>query len=60
MVTALERLGFQKLRQSGSHVIMRRGAKGCVVPMHSEVKTGTLAGVLRQADVTSDEFISAL
>ena len=46
-VRALERLGFEKLRQSGSHVIMRRGSKGCVVPMHSEVKVGKLVGVLR-------------
>lgn len=57
---ALERLGFVKVRQSGSHVVMRRDAKGCVVPMHSELKVGTLAGVLRQADVTPDEFIEAL
>lgn len=60
VVKALERLGFAKIRQSGSHVIMRRGSKGCVVPMHSEVKVGTLAGVLRQADVSADEFIAAL
>jgi predicted RNA binding protein YcfA (HicA-like mRNA interferase family) len=60
VVRALERLGFQRLRQSGSHVIMRRGSKGCVIPMHSEVKVGTLAGVLRQADVSPDEFIAAL
>jgi len=39
---------------------MRRGFKGCVVPMHSEIKIGTLAGVLRQADVSPDEFIAAL
>jgi predicted RNA binding protein YcfA (HicA-like mRNA interferase family) len=60
VVRALERLGFEKARQSGSHVIMRRGSKGCVVPLHSEVKVGTLAGVLRQADVSTDEFIAAL
>jgi predicted RNA binding protein YcfA (HicA-like mRNA interferase family) len=60
VVRALERLGFERLRQSGSHVMMRRGSKGCVVPMHSEIKVGTLAGVLRQADVTPEEFISAL
>ncbi|MBS3917206.1 MAG: type II toxin-antitoxin system HicA family toxin [Sulfuritalea sp.] len=60
VVRVLERPGFEKLRQSGSHVIMRRGAKGCVVPMHSEVKVGTLAGVLRQADVSPDEFIAAM
>ncbi len=57
IVKALERLGFVKIRQSGSHVIMRRGSKGCVVPMHSEVKVGTLAGILRQAEVSQDAFI---
>lgn len=57
---ALERLGFVKLRQSGSHVIMRRETKGCVVPMHAELKVGTLAGILRQADVAPEEFIAAL
>jgi predicted RNA binding protein YcfA (HicA-like mRNA interferase family) len=57
---ALERLGFIKLRQSGSHVVMRRQSKGCVVPMHTELKVGTLAGLLRQADVTPEEFIEAL
>ena len=59
IIKALERPGFAKIRQSGSHVIMRRGPKGCVVPMHSEVKVGTLAGILRQADVSSDEFTDA-
>ena len=54
---ALERLGFQKIRQSGSHVVMKRESKGCVVPMHGEVKIGTLAGLLRQAEVTPEEFM---
>ena len=57
---ALERLGFTKVRQSGSHVVMKREGKGCVVPMHSEVKVGTLAGLLRQAEVSSEEFLLAL
>lgn len=60
IVKALERLGFAKIRQSGSHVIMRRGPKGCVVPMHGEVKVGTLAGILRQADISADEFTEVL
>ena len=38
---------------------MRRGVKGCVVPMHAEVKVGTLAGILRQADISTEEFINA-
>ncbi len=29
IVRALERLGFELIRQSGSHIIMRRGISGC-------------------------------
>ena len=57
---ALERLGFQKVRQSGSHVVLKRESKGCVVPMHGEVKIGTLAGLLRQAEVSAEQFTVAL
>ncbi len=57
---ALQQLGFEKVRQRGSHVVMRRGSKGCVVPLHVNLKVGTLAGLLRQAEVSPDEFIAAL
>jgi len=59
-VRALERLGFEAVRQRGSHIVMRRGSSGCVVPNHREIKTGTLAGVLRQAGISAEEFTSAL
>ena len=59
-IKALQRLGFEKARQSGSHVVMRKEAKGCVVPMHSDLKVGTLAGILRQAEVSAEDFISNL
>lgn len=57
---ALERLGFVRQRQKGSHLIMRRGGDVCVVPMHREVDQGTLRGVLRQAGVSSEEFLENL
>lgn len=60
VVKALERLGFLQMRQRGSHVVMRRGAVGTVVPLHKEVKTGTLAGILRQAQLGQDEFLGAM
>ena len=60
VIRALQRLGFIVLRQCGSHVILRRGSQGCVVPDHREVKTGTLAGLLKQAGVSVDEFVHAL
>ncbi len=59
-VRALEHLGFVVLRQRGSHVILRRGATGCVVPNHRELKIGTLTGLLKQAGVSAEEFLDAL
>ena len=60
VIKGLERLGFEQVRQRGSHVVLRKGAAGTVVPLHREVKTGTLAGILRQAGVTQDEFLGAV
>jgi predicted RNA binding protein YcfA (HicA-like mRNA interferase family) len=60
VVTALQRLGFVQTRQSGSHVVMRRGAVGCTVPMHRELKRGTLGAILTQAGITPDALIGAL
>lgn len=59
-VRTLERMGFEQRRQRGSHVVMRRGEHGCSVPLHREMKTGTLAGVLRQARVSPEEFVQHL
>ncbi len=60
VVRALERLGFAVARQRGSHIVMRRGSTGCVVPNHRELKTGTLAGVLKQAGVSAEDFMKVL
>lgn len=60
VVRALGRLGFAVARQRGSHIVLRRGSSGCVVPNHRELKTGTLAGVLKQAGVSAEDFTSAL
>ena len=59
-IRALQHLGFIVARQKGSHVVLRRGESGCVVPRHRELKVGTLAGALRQAGISVEEFIAAL
>jgi predicted RNA binding protein YcfA (HicA-like mRNA interferase family) len=63
-IQALERLGFEQIRQRGSHVVLKKqtsdGAIGCVVPLHRELATGTLRSILRQAGVTADEFLENL
>jgi len=60
VVAAFERLGFVQMRQRGSHVILQRAGVGCVVPLHKELKAGTLSGVIRQAGLTQDEFLGAV
>ena len=57
---ALERLGFELIGQRGSHAKLRRQRTTCIVPLHRELKKGTLAGVLRQAQVTSQDLHEAL
>ena len=64
IVKTLQKMGFKQVRQRGSHVVMKKitvdGALGCVVPMHKEVAVGTLSGILKQAQITPDEFMEHL
>ena len=60
LVRALEKLGFKQVRQRGSHVVLRRGVDGCVVPLHRELMLGTLAEVLKQAGISVEELIGAM
>lgn len=60
IIQALGTLGFQPVRQRGSHVVLSNGNRQCVVPLHNPVKVGTLKSVLRQANVDVESFLSAL
>ncbi len=57
-------MGFEISGRSGSHVrlskITPEGKVGTVVPMHKELKIGTLKGVLKLAKVDEDEFFKYL
>jgi predicted RNA binding protein YcfA (HicA-like mRNA interferase family) len=59
---ALEAAGFERTRVRGSHAVYRRAADGrvTVVPEHGTVKRGTLASILRQAGLTTAEFLRLL
>jgi len=64
-VKALQRLGFEAVRQRGSHIVLKKRISkeeeiGCVIPLHRELAIGTLRSILRQARVTSEEFIQHL
>ncbi|MCK4636439.1 MAG: type II toxin-antitoxin system HicA family toxin [Methanomicrobia archaeon] len=54
------KFGFAITGRSGSHVrlskITPKGKVGTVVPMHEELKIGTLKGILKLAKVDVEEF----
>jgi predicted RNA binding protein YcfA (HicA-like mRNA interferase family) len=59
---ALEKIGFSVRRQHGSHIIMRRDDPFAqtVVPNHRQIDRGTLRAILRQTDLSVDEFTRLL
>lgn len=56
----LEANGFAQVRQKGSHVIMQKAAGSSTVtvpvPLHKELKTGTLQSIIRQSELARDLF----
>jgi len=56
LVRALERAGWQVVRQRGSHVRMKHLDRriSITVPLHRELKRGTLSGILADAGLDSD------
>jgi predicted RNA binding protein YcfA (HicA-like mRNA interferase family) len=57
-IKIFQKLGFSQVRQKGSHVVMLRGEKGCVIPKHKELALGTLRSAIKQAGISVDEFIA--
>ena len=54
------KLGFTISGRSGSHVRLSKetaqGKVGTVVPMHHEIKIGTLKSILKLAKIDEEEF----
>jgi len=58
---ALERAGFQRVSQRGSHLKLRSDAgQVVIVPLHRELAPGTLRSVIRQSGLSFDEFLELL
>ena len=58
---ALESIGFAHVRTKGSHAIYRHAdGRVVVIPQHGTVKRGTLSSIIRQAGLTSTEFLELL
>lgn len=60
-IRALEKYGYSRVSQKGSHVKLRNDeGRTVIVPLHRELARGTLASILRQSDLSADEFIRLL
>jgi predicted RNA binding protein YcfA (HicA-like mRNA interferase family) len=58
LVNVLHRLGWESVRQRGSHVSLKHHDHSAllVVPLHRELKRGTLNGILRDAGISREEL----
>ncbi len=57
----LERAGFKRVNQRGSHLKLRHpDGRTVIVPMHRELARGTLRSIIRQTGVTVEEFLKLL
>ena len=60
-VAALRRIGYEQLRQKGSHVRLAcPGRSPVTVPLHDELDRGTLRSIIRTVGLTSEEVIALL
>jgi predicted RNA binding protein YcfA (HicA-like mRNA interferase family) len=54
-VRALEKAGFRILRQ-GKHIVMSDGLRKITIPRHNPINAITMAGIVKDAGLTIDEF----
>ncbi|RLI83086.1 hypothetical protein DRP04_02350 [Archaeoglobales archaeon] len=63
VIKALSKLGFQIVRQKGSHVIMKHpDGRVTVIPVHKgeELGRGILREIIKDAKVSKEEFLKLL
>ncbi len=62
VVRVLATFGWSVVRQRGSHIIMTKPGEMATlsVPDHKEVARGTLRRLIREANLTVDEFVAAI
>ena len=60
VIKRLKRAGFIATRQKGSHVRLEKYSEGkmikLTVPLHSELKKGTLLRIIKEAGLNLEQF----
>jgi len=60
IIRVLEKLGFRKIRQSGSHAVFHHpDGRWTTVPLHKgkDIAKGTLSKILKDVGISYDEFL---
>ncbi|MDT7868324.1 MAG: type II toxin-antitoxin system HicA family toxin [Candidatus Pacebacteria bacterium] len=58
---ALEKLRYEKVRQRGSHIRLKcPGRKSVTVPNYKEVSRALLRKILRDVEISIEEFLKLL
>ena len=63
IIKLLEKKGFVKVRQSGSHAIFRHAnGKRTTVPVHSsrDLGIGLLKQIMKDAEISDDELMKSI
>jgi len=63
VIKVLKKLGYVKVRQTGSHRIFYHSVKKKIVPvpMHNkDLKRGLVRAIIRELEISKDEFIKLL
>jgi predicted RNA binding protein YcfA (HicA-like mRNA interferase family) len=58
LIKILVRKGFSVRRQAGSHVVLQKGFVVFSVPLHEELKKGTLKAILNQSGLTVEDLLN--
>jgi predicted RNA binding protein YcfA (HicA-like mRNA interferase family) len=56
LVRYLAKHGFEVRRQTSSHVVVQKEWRVFSIPLHRELKKGTLIGILKQAGIEAGDF----
>jgi predicted RNA binding protein YcfA (HicA-like mRNA interferase family) len=64
VIKALTKAGFKVAGKRGSHMKLKKKVNGkvfvVIVPDHAELARGTLKSILRQANITREDFLKLL
>ena len=62
VIKALEKLGYSRVSQRGSHIKIRNESTQItlIIPDHKEVDRWTLKGILKDAEISIQNFLKIL